>query len=89
MSKIDEMLKKEGWVRQFVASEPRLSEMVATYRSIGFEVRLEQVLTGKDAKEDECKECRICFEGEPKEKYMVIYTRPEENSKETLLDEIF
>jgi hypothetical protein len=83
------MLKKEGWVRQFVASEPRLSEMVETYRSIGFEVRLEQVLTGKDAKEDECKECRICFEGEPKEKYMVIYTRPEENSKETLLDEIF
>ena len=89
MSKIDEMLKKEGWVRQFVASEPRLSEMVETYRSIGFEVRLEQVLTGKDAKEDECKECHICFEGEPKEKYMVIYTRPEENSKETLLDEIF
>ena len=72
-----------------MASEPRLSEMVETYRSIGFEVRLEPVLTGKDAKEDECKECRICFEGEPKEKYMVIYTRPEENSKETLLDEIF
>lgn len=89
MSKRDEILKKEGWTRQFIASEPRLSEMVETYKAIGFEVRLEPVLTGEDAKEDDCKECRICFEGEPKDKYMVVYTRPKKDKKEEdFLDEI-
>ncbi|MDY6862318.1 MAG: hypothetical protein SV062_04925 [Thermodesulfobacteriota bacterium] len=89
MSKRDQILKKEGWTKQFVTNEPRLSEMVETYRSIGFAVRLEPVLTGKEAKEDECKECRICFEGGQKEKYMVIYTRPEKNFEENHLDEMF
>ena len=76
MSKRDEELKKDGWIRQFVADEPRLSEMVEMYCSIGHEVRLEPVLSGEEAKEDECGDCRICFEGQPEGKYMVIYTRP-------------
>ncbi len=31
---------EDGWVRQFTATEPRLSEMVELYQSLGLEVRL-------------------------------------------------
>jgi hypothetical protein len=54
--------------------------MVELYRSLGFEVYLEPLSTEKEANDDECKECRICFEGQPEGKYMVIYTRQKGNS---------
>ena len=34
MSRRDEELKKEGWTRQFVTEEPRLSEMATFIFSI-------------------------------------------------------
>jgi hypothetical protein len=34
-------LEKEGWTRQFTVDEPRLSEAVEMYKSLGFEVHLE------------------------------------------------
>ena len=86
----DERLKKEGWERKSVADEPRLSEIVETYRSLGLEVRLDPVLSEDEASEDECGECQLCFEGQPKGKYMVIYTRKTENSKNgSLLEDLF
>lgn len=71
----DEELKRGGWERKSVAGEPRLSELVELYQSIGLEVHLEPV------SEDASEECQICFEGQPKGKYMVIYARKREGSK--------
>ena len=71
-------LEDDGWTRQFVACEPRLSEAVDLYKEVGFEVRLEPL-----PKEPECEscageegenECRLCFEGF-EEQYKIIFTR--------------
>jgi hypothetical protein len=77
MSKREDELNKEGWQKRFVAEEPRLSEMVELYKETGFEVRLEPLSTVEeaDAENEECRACRICFEG-VEEKYQVIFTRP-------------
>ncbi|MDY6968580.1 MAG: hypothetical protein SVR08_08005 [Spirochaetota bacterium] len=82
MSQKDDELKKDGWTRQFVADEPRLSEMVETYRSIGLDVHLEPMITDEDTEEAECGECRVCFEGAPKDKYKIIYTRPKPDTED-------
>ena len=37
-------LEKEGWSRQFTSDEPRLSEAVELYKSLGFEVHLEPIV---------------------------------------------
>jgi hypothetical protein len=74
-------LEKEGWVKQFVASEPRLSEAVNLYTELGFEVHLEPLPKGQEC--DTCsgpeghlekEECRICFEGF-EDQYKIIFTR--------------
>jgi len=77
-----EQLEKEGWVRQFVANEPRLSEAVELYKESGFEVHLEPLAKGQECEtcagtEDwkEKRECRVCFEGF-EDQYKIIYTRP-------------
>ena len=73
-----ELLESEGWKKQFVAGEPRLSEAVEVYGGAGFEVHLESL-----TKEPECErcadeaddaECRVCFEGF-EDQYKIIYTR--------------
>jgi hypothetical protein len=77
-SRLDE-LKRDGWTRQFVASEPRLSEAVALYEESGFEVHLESLSSG-------CEPgllplihsgdgCTNCFEGF-EDQYKIIFTRP-------------
>jgi len=64
-------LEREGWVRQFTADEPRLSEAVELYESLGLEVHLEPVTPDESA-----EECQICFqEGDG---YKTIYTRPKQ-----------
>jgi hypothetical protein len=77
-SRLD-VLKKEGWTRQFVASEPRLSEAVAVYKELGFEVHLEPLPSGGEAEIlpliDSRDGCAKCFEGSP-EQYKIIFTRP-------------
>ncbi len=65
-------LKEEGWVQQFPACEPRLSEAIELYESIGFEVHLEPVIPSEI--DGECKEC---YAIEP-DKYKLIYTKPTE-----------
>ena len=69
VSQMDEKLKEEGWVRQFTASEPRLSEAVELYKSLGFEVHLEPIKSN-EFNED----CRACIEAEPRER-KTIYTK--------------
>ena len=79
------VLEREGWTRQFLACEPRLTEAVEMYKEAGFEVHLEPL-----PKEPECEacagdedkdECRICFEGF-EDQYKIIFTRPQEGEAE-------
>lgn len=62
-------LEKAGWVKQFTADEPRLSEAVEEYQELGFEVLLEPLDPLETA-----GECTSCFMGSC-DRYKVIYTR--------------
>jgi hypothetical protein len=68
----EEELEREGWTRRFLACEPRLSESVELYRSLGYEVHLEPLPENPDPAD--CGECRICFE-QDRDRYRTIYTR--------------
>jgi hypothetical protein len=62
-------LEKGGWIKQTTIGEPRLSEIVELYKSLGYEVRLEPV------KLDELdEECRKCYELE-EDKVRTVYIR--------------
>jgi hypothetical protein len=85
-SRIEE-LEKEGWVKQFIANEPRLSEAASLYEELGFEVHLEPLPKRQEC--DTCagteghtekEECRICFEGFG-DQYKIIFTRRRKESK--------
>jgi hypothetical protein len=79
---------EEGWKRRMVASEPRLSEMVEMYESLGFEVRLEEV-DPNDPDWDE-DECTVCLDDpEEAKRTRVVYTRPRTSSDPTDDDELF
>ncbi len=66
---IGKISMEDGWTKQFVAAEPRLSEAVELYRSLGLEVRLEPLPPAEEG------ECRSCLEANL-ERFKVIYTRP-------------
>ena len=57
------------WVRRNVTDEPRLSELVELYKSLGYEIMLKDFIPGEQA--DECSECMVSFP----ERYKIIYTR--------------
>ncbi len=63
-------LKEAGWVQKFAACEPRLSEAIELYESIGLEVLLDSVTPGEIE-----GECKVCYEIAP-DGYKTIYTRP-------------
>jgi len=65
----EEELKRQGWVRQFVTDEPRLSEAVELYKSLGYEVRLEQA-----SFEEVNQICKNCLEADC-ERYKTIYIK--------------
>lgn len=65
----EERLKKQGWIRQFVTDEPRLSEAVELYQSLGYEVRLEQA-----SFEEVNQMCKNCLDVDCA-KYKIIYIR--------------
>jgi len=68
------MRMEEGWNRRMVASEPRLSDMVEIYESLGFEVRVEPV--GPDDPYWEEEGCTVCLEDpSAKDLLKVVYTR--------------
>jgi hypothetical protein len=72
-------LEQKGWVRQFIANEPRLSEAVELYRDAGFDVHLEPLPKGQECETctgpEEPMECKVCFEGF-EHQYRIIFTRP-------------
>lgn len=72
----EELLRSQGWTKQFTTCEPRLSEAVDLYRSIGHEVHLEPL--SEEKADDE--ECRICLEHDL-DRYRTIYTRKPEKER--------
>jgi hypothetical protein len=81
-----EKLEREGWVKQFVVNEPRLSEAVELYKEAGFDVHLEPLPKGKEcetcAGPEEKVECRVCFEGF-EDQYKIIFTRRRKEMKQS------
>jgi hypothetical protein len=79
-------LEKQGWVKQFVASEPRLSEAVELYKESGFEVHLEPLPKGQECspraglEKEGQGECSACFDGF-EDLCRIIFTRPAKNRK--------
>lgn len=69
-------LADEGWTRRSVASEPRLSEIVELYESLGLEVLLVPVLRDREETGAEGI-CAACFgSGEEADRTRAVYTRP-------------
>jgi len=72
-SQREAQLLAQGWVKQFMSDEPRLSEMVEEYIALGFQVHLEPVdpvaCAGGSG-------CTACFEmPEVAAKFKIIFTR--------------
>jgi hypothetical protein len=65
----EEEARGQGYTRNFVADEPRLSEMVETYEELGFDVVVVPISIDDDA------ECTECMKQHP-ERFQVIYTKP-------------
>jgi len=62
-------LEKKGWIKRNTIDDPRLSEIIEEYESLGFEVHLEPMKL-----EDLDKECRICYKNQL-DKLKTVYTR--------------
>ncbi len=85
-----EILQHEGWNKQFIADEPRLSEAIELYKQSGFEVHLESVPAKNEINQcpqGEAGECRVCFEGN-EDQYKIIYTRQKDDVND-LDDDLF
>ncbi|HAR95289.1 MAG TPA: hypothetical protein DCR97_04920 [Deltaproteobacteria bacterium] len=76
MTEREAILKDQGWEKRFIACEPRLSEAVELYRSIGFDVLLEPLPGEKGLHKGDCSAtgCTACFEAD-RERYRIIFTR--------------
>lgn len=67
-----ESLEKEGWTKQTTIGEPRLSEIIELYKSLGYKVSLESINP-----DDLDEECRRCYEKEINE-VKTVYVRKKE-----------
>lgn len=82
MTRKEEELIDQGWEKRFVASEPRLSEAVEVYRSIGYEVLLEPLPDDEELQKEACETsgCTACFQAD-KDRYRIIFTRRQEGDE--------
>jgi hypothetical protein len=78
----EDALLKEGWKRQTTIGEPRLSEIVANYKAMGFEVHVEEFKAEGDG-------CNTCFDAgqEMGFSYGTVYVR--KRSEPAGEDELF
>ena len=76
-----EALEREGWTRQFVANEPRLSEAVELYKETGYEVHLEPIPEAGNPSDLPMvgSDCTTCFEG-TEDQYKIIFTRKNDDA---------
>ena len=91
MTKREKQLLEEGWEKRTVADEPRLSELVETYESLGFSVIIEPVPTKEEAQEaGNCGDCLVCFDNDLRHRYKIIYTRKKQGAAGSAeMDELF
>ena len=72
------ILESQGWHRRFVAAEPRLTEAVEMYKELGFQVRVEPLLTRENGLDEQAQKdettCRACFAGATNQ-YGIIFTK--------------
>ena len=83
-SEREALLLKEGWVKQSTLGEPRLSEVVENYKSLGYEVNVEEFRDqGGGAG------CTTCFDAgrEMGQVYGTVYIRKRGDSAQQ--DELF
>ena len=66
---MSEELEKKGWIKRTTIDEPRLSEIVREYESLGFEVHIET-----PELDDLDEDCRKCYE-EDIDKLKTVYVR--------------
>ena len=66
---MSEKLEKEGWIKRTTIDEPRLSEIIAEYETLGYEVHLEPVKL-----EDVNEECKRCYLSQI-DKLKTVYVR--------------
>ncbi|OHC70475.1 MAG: hypothetical protein A3H93_13960 [Rhodocyclales bacterium RIFCSPLOWO2_02_FULL_63_24] len=66
----EDTLLRDGWVRQTTIGEPRLSEIVQNYKTMGFEVHVEEFKTEGDG-------CNTCFDAGQEMGFMygTVYVR--------------
>ena len=62
-------LEKKGWIKRTILEDPKLSEIVEEYYSLGFDVHLEPVTL-----EDLDQNCDICYKNQI-EKFRIIYIK--------------
>ncbi len=67
----EHQLERDGWKREFVASEPRLSEMCELFQSMGREVLVTPTIEEVENLDEACK---ACFES-TKEATFTIWTK--------------
>ncbi|BEQ16350.1 hypothetical protein [Desulfoferula mesophila] len=72
-SQREAQLLAEGWVKQFMTNEPRLSEAVVEYSALGFQVHLEPVDPAACAAQGGCTACFAAPEAAAQ--FKIIYTR--------------
>lgn len=75
-------LQREGWTRQFLATDPRLTEAVELYRAIGYEIHLEPLARAGVIDSEDRTNCTVCFDGD-EDRYKIIYTRPKKGGIES------
>jgi len=68
-----EELERQGWERRTAEREPRLSELVAIYEELGFEVML--LPSCPEDFSGGGKGCESCLDEETLAHYKTIYTR--------------
>ena len=68
MAPTEDELTEQGWSKRTTYDEPRLSEMVAMYEELGFDVRLEPFCPSSD---QDCSECLLGQSG----RFKTIYVR--------------
>ena len=66
---MSDKLEKQGWVKRTILREPKLSEIVREYNSLGFDVHLEPITL-----EDIDEGCNICYENQI-EKFRIVYVK--------------
>lgn len=70
----DELIK-DGWEKRAIYDDPRLTEIVAQYEEIGFEVHLEPIRTENKGG---CTDCML----QNPDRFKIIYTRKKSGKQE-------